>query len=190
MSRRPISLGSNQGSGSSKEGEPVFLVVGKLHRPHGVRGEIRMSVWTDFPERLQRDVVVYVGSEHQPLSLQTVRPHQQGLLVSFYGYDTREQVVEFRNQLVHVRADDRPPLPEGEFYLHELLGLRVVQDDNNVVLGVIAEILETGANDVFVIHREHLPDLLLPDIDEVVVKIDPQEREMRVRLIPGINPDV
>lgn len=190
MSRRPISLSSKHYSGSSKEGEPVFLVVGKLHRPHGVRGEIRMSVWTDFPKRLQSGVVVYVGSEHRPLSLRTVRSHQQGMLVTFNGYDNREQVVELRNQLVHVRADDRPPLPEGEFYLHELLGMRVIQDDDNLELGVIAEILETGANDVFVIRSEHQPDLLLPDIDEVIVKIDPQKREMRVRLLPGLNPDV
>jgi 16S rRNA processing protein RimM len=189
MSRRPTSVSSKHRSGSSFEGEPVFLVVGKLHKPHGVQGEIRMSIWTDFPERLQKDVIVYVGSQLRPLTLLNVRSHQQDLLVTFQGINNREQVGELRNHLVHVRADDRPPLPEGEFYLHELLGLRVVKDDNDLELGVITEILETGANNVFVVRREKHSDLLRPDIDEVVVTIDPQKGEMRVNLIPGLSSD-
>jgi len=189
MTPRPnISL-SDQSSGSSSGDEPVFLAVGKLRRPHGVRGEIILSVWTDFPERLSPGLVVRVGSKHLPLRIKGVRPYQQGLLVTFEGYDDREQVGELRNHTVYVLAEDRPPLPEGEYYLHELLGLDVIRDEDDVHLGVVVEILETGANDVFVVRGEGSSDLLLPDIDEVILGVDLERKEMRVHLIPGLLMD-
>ena len=79
-------------------------------------------------------------------------------------------------------------LPEGEFYLHQLLGLRVVRDEDNLPLGQVAEILETGANDVFLVRRETGADLLLPDIDPVILKIDLEQGEIRVHLLPGLLP--
>jgi len=183
---RTFSTRNQNSSGSRSSGEPEFLVVGKLRRPHGVRGEILMSVWTDSPEYLKPGVDVYGGDEHRPLRIRNVRWHRQDMLIAFEGCTDRDQAGEFRNQLVMVRADDRPPLPEGEFYIHQLIGMRVIEDETNSLLGNLVEIIETGANDVYLVRPEEGPDILLPDIDPVILDIDIKGGEIRVHLIPGL----
>ena len=167
-------------------GEPLFLAVGRLGRPHGVRGDIVMNVLTDFPERLKPGVQVYVGPDRQLLRIVRVRSHGEKLLVAFEGIAQREAAGMLRNQLVLVRAADVPPLPEGEYYHHQLLGLQVVTDQGQP-LGRVIEILETGANDVYVVRRETGKDLLLPAIEEVVLEIDLNARRMEVHLLPGLT---
>lgn len=174
-------------AGSSGNDEPVFLAVGRLRRAHGVSGEIRMDVLTDFPERLEPGVQVYAGPQRQPLRLRSVRSHQSALLVAFDGIDTPEQAGELRNLLVQVRADDRPALPEGEYYHHQILGLKVFSEAGEY-LGEIREILETGANDVYLIRAENGAEILLPAVEDVVLAVDLERAKMRVRLLPGLSP--
>jgi 16S rRNA processing protein RimM len=175
-------------AGSPDSGEPVFLVVGKLRKPHGLRGELRMEVITDFPERLQPGVTVYVGEDYNPTRIHSRRWHGKLLLIAFEGYPDPETAGAFRNSLVSVRADDRPPLPEGEFYHHQLLGLEVISDEGEA-LGRLVQILETGANDVYIVRPLAGPDLLLPAIDEVILNVDLAEGSMRVHLLPGLRPE-
>ncbi len=172
----------------ARPGTPLFLAVGFLRRPHGVRGEMLMDVLTDFPERLKKGTLLYVGDEHHPMRIRSTRPHAQGMIVAFDGYHDPEQASQLRNQLAQVRADDRPPLPEGEYYQHQLLGLSVVSDEGQQ-LGRLASILETGANDVYVV-RSHLgKEILLPAIPDVIQEIDLANGEMRVHLLPGLIPE-
>jgi 16S rRNA processing protein RimM len=174
--------------GSPSPGEPVFLAVGKLHRPHGIHGEIIMEILTDFPERLKTGITLYVGKEHQPLRLRSRRWHNQNLLVTFEGYSDPETVSILVNQLVQVRAADSPPLPEGEYYHHQLLGLQVV-DENGIQLGRLKQILETGANDVYIVQTEQGKEILLPAIDSVLRAIDLAQGQIVVHLLPGLLPD-
>jgi 16S rRNA processing protein RimM len=167
--------------------QPAYLVVGKLHRPHGVHGEMIMEVFTDFPERLRLGVTLYVGDEQVPMQLVKVRQHVKGLLVSFQGCSSPEAAGELRNQLVYVLAADRPPLPEGDYYHHQIIGLHVLSDQGEP-LGTVTEILETGANDVFVIRPQNGPEILIPDTDEVVLTIDLTKGEMVIHLLPGLLP--
>jgi len=175
-------------AGSPQKGEPVFLAVGKLRRPHGLRGEIIMDVLTDFPERLHRGITLFVGPEHQPLRLRSHRWHGAALLVTFEGYDTSEQAGELRNHLAYVTAADRPQLPEGEYYHHQLIGMKVVSEQGEV-LGKVTEILATGANDVYVVRPEIGVEILIPAIDEFVLAVDLEHHELRVRLAPGLLPE-
>jgi 16S rRNA processing protein RimM len=147
-----------------------------------------MEVFTDFPERIVPGAIYYIGSQQMPLELVSCRPHKHGLLVRFKGYDIREQVAGLRNQLVQVRSDDLPSLPEGDFYLHQLLGLDVV-DEEGALLGQVSEILSTGANDVFVVRTAGGSELLLPAIRSVILKMDLEARLIRVHLLPGLLPD-
>jgi 16S rRNA processing protein RimM len=179
------SSGPVDAAGSPQPGEPVFVAVGKLRRPHGVRGEIIMEVYTDFPERLEVGMVLYAGETRQTLTLTRRRWHQDALLLTFEGYTTPESVGLLRNQIVYVRAAELPSLPEGEYYHHQLLGMQVV-DDSGRLLGMVAEILETGANDVLVVRAESGREVLLPMIDEVVLDIDLKAKQIRVHLLPGI----
>jgi 16S rRNA processing protein RimM len=176
-------------SGSPSDGEPVFLVVGKLRRPHGLRGEILMEVITDFPERLKRGLEIFVGEEHRPLRIDSLRKNDQTILIAFEGFPTPEAVGEFRNQYVYVRAEDRPPLPEGEYYHHQLIGLRVVSEEGQA-LGTLTYIMDmAGANDVYVITPEHGPEILLPALTETILEVDLERGEMKVHLLPGLLPD-
>ena len=183
--RRKAEKRKNKNTGSSPKGEPVFLVVGRLQRPHGLKGEILMGIMTDFPDRLQPDTKVYIGGEYQPSKITSTRHHSSGLLVRLEEYQTREDVGKLRNKFVHVRADDRPQLPEGEYYHHELIGLRVITE-KGALIGSLNEILETGANDVYVVKPDEGKELLLPAIDEVVLIIDVDEGEITVKLLEGL----
>jgi len=166
-------------TGSPTPGEPVFLVVGKLRRTHGVHGEIIMNVLTDFPQRLRPHKVVYVGPRHQAETIASVRAHGDALLIRFAGYDTCEQAGLLRNHFVYVKTEALPQLPEGEYYYHQLIGLRVM-DEAGKDLGELAEILETGANDVYVVRGEQ-GEVLLPAIEGVILEVDLERRSMRVR---------
>jgi 16S rRNA processing protein RimM len=188
MSKRHTHIPSKQASksGSPMPGEPEYLAVGKLRRPHGVRGEMLMSVWTDFPERLQPGTLIYVGKDHKPVQIKSMREHKQDALIAFDEFNDREEIGQFRNQVVYVRTADIPALPDDGIYLHQLLGLQVVRDEDGTLLGMVAEIIETGANDVFLVRREGKRDILIPDIDPVVLKVDLENGEIRVNLIPGL----
>lgn len=183
------SLESATHPGSPAKGEPVYLAVGLLRRPHGVRGEILMEVLTDFPERLQPGMWLLVGEQHTKMKLNRARGHKDGLLVGFDGVDTPEDAGRYRNTLVFVNASDSPALPEGAFYHHQLLGLKVVEQDGRD-LGVLTEILYTGANDVFVIAKPNGGELLVPVIPEVLLEISLEKQSICVRLLPGLEGDV
>ena len=169
----------------SPDGEPVYLVVGFLRRPHGVRGEIIMDLHTDFPERLRSGRQLFIGEDHRPMTLSGTRPHAKGMLVKFNGIETPEDAGQLRNQWVYVRASDVPSLPEGKLYQHEIFGFQVV-DENENSLGEVVEIIETGANNVYVVRDESGKEILLPAIPSVILETDPSRRVLRVHLLEGL----
>lgn len=177
---------TNQETGSP-QGEPLFLAVGKLGRPHGVKGLVVLYLLTDFPERLESGSQVYLSSEHIPMEIRSRRDYQGNLLLKFDGYDTPEAVGELSNQFLFVRADDRPPLPEGEYYHHQIIGLQAV-DEQEKILGKVTEILTTGSNDVYVVQSDSGSEILLPATEEVILNINLDQGLMRVHLIPGLLP--
>ncbi len=174
-------------TGSPPFGEPEFLLIGKLGKPHGLGGEIRMEVWTEFPERLSSGRTVYVGSDYVPVRVHSVRSHTQSLLIAFQGITTPEQAGAMRNSWVYVRTDQVPPLPDGEYYHHQIVGLQVIGEDGQL-LGVVAKILETGTNDVLLVHPEKGQDILIPYIDEVILEIDLKGGLIKVHPLPGLLP--
>src|SRR5690349_14719046 len=169
----------------SPKGESIYLAIGYLRRPHGVSGEIIMDLHTDFPDRVKSGRKIYIGEKHEAATFDTVRIHGDSMLISMKGYDTPEAVGRFRNQWVYVKAKEIPPLPEGQHYQYEYIDLDVV-DDNGNSLGKIAEILETGANDVYVVRSEDGKEILLPAIPSVVLEVDMEARRMKVHLLEGL----
>lgn len=188
MKPSPLPVQKDNDSGSPTSGEPEFLVIGKLGRPHGLLGEILMVVYTDFPERIQPGMTFFVGPRYQPIKLIKRRPHTRGMLVTFEDYHVREKIAELRNQLVYVRTSDRPPLEQGEYYHHQLVGMQVI-DENGRSLGLLSSILETGANDVYVVRDQTGAEFLVPAIDSVVLDIDLEHKQVRVHLLSGLLPE-
>lgn len=179
---------SEQIAGSPTSGEPKFLVVGKLRKPHGLHGELTMEVITDFPERLEPGGEVFLGESLHPLHIRSKRWHNQLLLIAFDEYHNPESAGECRNQLVYIVSETIPELPCGEYYHHQLIGLKVFSNDG-IYLGKLVKVLETGANDVFIIHPTQGPEILLPVIESVINEIDLEKAEMRVHILPGILPE-
>ncbi len=172
-------------SGSPPPGEPEYLVVGYLRRPYGLRGEMIMEIITDFPERLKPGATVYVGSQHLPVTITAARSHSDGLVLKLAGIDSPEAASAHRKEQVSVRAANLPTLPEGMFYHHELLGFDVV-GDNGQFIGKLTQILQTGANDVYVISSPEGGETLVPAIASVVEKIDRPARRIQIRELPGL----
>ena len=139
-----------------------------------------MDVLTDFPERLRTGKTVYLGENHEPLKLVSVRKAGVDLIVRFAGFSTPEEAARLRNTVIYIKAQGLPSLPEGEFYHHELLGMEVV-DEAGQLLGTLGSILETGANDVYVINPPEGGEILLPAIEDVILSVDPQAKRMTVR---------
>jgi 16S rRNA processing protein RimM len=167
-------------TGSPEAGEPVYLAVGFLRRPHGVNGEILMSVLTDFPERLYPGMKVFAGNSYDPFIVRSLRQHDRGALIAFEGLMDCDVVTPLRNKTLFIQANKLPELPNGEYYFHQLLGISVL-DETGKNLGSLVEILETGANDVYLVKDSDGQEILLPAIDSVILKIDVDKREMTVR---------
>lgn len=166
------------------------IIIGRLRKPHGIRGEMVLEVLTDHPEiRFRPGAVIFVGPRHVPLTLRSVRPFGPGLLVAFEGYADRNAVEIFRNQWVTIPGEEAAaPENENEYYDFDVLGLPVITEDGRL-LGTLVEILETGANDVFIVEPESGPAILLPVIEDVVREIDLDSERIVVRLLPGLLPD-
>ncbi len=179
----------NKTSGSQPFREPEFVQVGYLHKAHGLKGEMVMSVMTDFPERLQlgSDVFLREG-EYQAYTIASLRHHSRGRLIRFEGFIVREELDKLRNNEVYIHIDEIPPLEEGEYYLHQFIGLSVLTDDGKE-LGTIIDIIETGANNVFVVRGTEGKEILIPDIDEVILKVDIEDQKLIVHILDGLLPN-
>jgi 16S rRNA processing protein RimM len=182
------------GPGDSARG-PQFLVVGRVLRPHGVRGELRLQALTGFPERMRRLDVIFLGTDpeaHDDLAeyrVTRIRPEKQAFwLAHLDGITDRDAADRLRGQYVLVSLADAIPLEDDEVYLFQVIGLEVRTVEGEA-LGVVAEILETGANDVYIVRGEQYGEVLIPAIEDVVLRISPEEGVMIVRLLPGLLPE-
>lgn len=175
-----------QGSGEAHSPpEPAFLAVGRVLRPHGLHGEVRVEIHTDYPERFALHKLLYLGPAYVPYALQSYRFHRGAVLLKLEGIDDRAVAETLRGQWVWIPIEEAVPLEEGECYQYQMYDLRVWTVDGED-LGRITEIIETGSHDVYVVQGER-GEVLLPDTDEVVVEVDVQAGRMLVRLIEGLR---
>jgi 16S rRNA processing protein RimM len=178
-------LNSNPNTGLSSVDEPVFVVIGKFRKPHGIRGEVRMTVLTDFPDLIEVGREIYAGGNYQKYTIKSIRWHGSDLLVALKELPDRTAVEIFRNTMIYMKSEDMPPAPEGEFYTHQLVDLEV-ETDQGEKLGRIKEVIFTGANDVYLVTTPEGKEILLPAIDDVILNIDLKDRTMLVHIIPGL----
>lgn len=176
---------TTENNAGSPSGESIYLAIGFLRRPHGVMGEIIMDLHTDFPDRIKPGRKVYIGEKHDAFTIGSVRAHGNGLLIKLLGFDSPETAGRFRNQWMYVKSSEVPPLPEGRYYKHELIGLTVMTDAGEK-LGELDEVLETGANDVYIVVKEDGKEILLPAIPDVVLDVDMTDKVIKVHIIDGL----
>jgi 16S rRNA processing protein RimM len=182
-------------SGKSGKSEPLeqpeFLLLGEILRPHGIRGELRMRVLTDYPERIAKLGQVHLGrSARGTATIYTVehlRMHKQYGLLKLTGFDDRDEADKLRGLYVMVRVEDAVPLDEGEYYLYQLIGLAVSTTDGQD-LGTIKDVLETGANDVYILDSPTYGEVLIPATEETIIEMNIDAGTMTVKLPDGLLP--
>ena len=166
-----------------------YLAIGRIIAPHGIRGEVKVEVLTDFPERFKPGTHVFLGAgtedpEARPAKIAAARPHKGGFLVKLDIVPDRNAAELVRNRYLLIPAADAMPLGEHENYLHDLMGLEVETTDGQH-LGELREVLFTNANDVYVV-RGPAGEVLLPAIRDVVLQVDLSARRMVVALPEGL----
>lgn len=173
-----------------------FLAIGLIVGVHGLRGESKVELHTDFPERFEAGNTLYLSDALKEISIKSARPHKGHMLIHFDGVKDRNQAEALRQSWLFVREDDAKPLEDDTYWVHDLIGMTVIevqanpQDTEQTELGTIADVLETGANDVYVIKPfgsiNRGRDLLLPAIADVVQRVDVENQRMFVQLQPGL----
>jgi 16S rRNA processing protein RimM len=129
--------------------------------------------------------MIFLGKRRRQERLRSIQRHGDHVRIHIEGCDDRAQAEAYRGDEVQVRLGDAPPLPEGRYYHWQILGLRVVSEQGETV-GRIRQILETGANDVYVVDLDGGDEILLPAITSVVHSVDLEQGVMNVRLLPGL----
>ena len=174
--------------------DPPFLVVGRVLRPHGVRGELRVRLLTGYPEHFLHLERVGLGHDATAVDDVTLHDVERARLHKEYGIlkladcDDRDEADLLREQFVMVPLDDAVPLEADEYYHFQLVGLTMVTTEGEAI-GQVTEILETGANDVYVVNGPQYGEILVPAIDEVVQEIDLAARRIIITPLPGLLPD-
>jgi 16S rRNA processing protein RimM len=163
--------------------DQAVLTIGIIVGTHGIGGDLKVRPVTDVPEQFELLSSVYVGDEARPRKVQHVRFHSGQVLLKLRGISNREDGASFRGQPIRISGKDALPLEEGEFLLYQLIGLDAFDESGNKV-GTTVDLIETGARDVFVIRPEGGgAEILLPNTEDAVLEIVPNERRMVVRLL-------
>lgn len=159
------------------------VVVGRILGAHALKGTVRVAPATDIPDRHQTLEQVLVRTPKAALLLKIAKAAESSKgtwLMRFEGIADRTAAEALAGGLLYIREADLPDLPEGRYYVHQIVGLRAITVDGRD-LGQISEVLETGANDVYV-----TPAGLIPATAEVVKEIDLQAKTMRIAPLPGM----
>ena len=176
-----------------------LLLMGRVTRPHGVRGEMKVAPDTDDPQRFEGLERVFVGADPgtaREIAVDDVRfQYPKGrtvVLLALAGIETVEAVEDLRGAQVYADPDDLPPLADGQAFLHDLIGLTVIRLDEDGTergeLGTVRDLYD-GSQLLFAIARPQGDEVLLPDVDEFVDRIDLDARRMYVRLPDGLVDD-
>ena len=165
-----------------------YLKTGKIVGTHGIRGMVRVQAWSDSGEFLTEFKRFFLSPDGESeLKAQKIQPHGGVVLIAFKGVDTVEQAESLRGKILYISRDDIS-LPDGRYFINDLLGCEVFDADSGEKYGEISEVSQTGANDVWHI-KSGDKEYLLPAIDEVIVTVDPENERLEIRPMKGIFDD-
>ena len=165
------------------------LKVGKIVNTHSLKGEVKVISSTDFEEQcFEKGTELLITRGNQvvkEVTVESYRTHKNNLLVKFVGIDSIEEAEKLKNLQIKIDSDNIGELEENEFYFHEIIGCEVF-DENGKSLGEISEILTPGANDVWVIKSQNGKEILIPYIEDVVKKIDVENKKIDIEVMEGL----
>ena len=162
-----------------------YLETGKIVGTHGIRGMVRVQAWSDSGEFLTNFKRFFLSPNGEnELEVLKIQPHGGVVLIAFKGVGTVEQAESLRGKTLYISRDD-VSLPDGRYFIDDLIGCEVFDADSGEKYGVISDVSQTGANDVWHI-KSGEKEYLLPAIDEVIVKVAPENERLEIRPLKGI----
>lgn len=164
-----------------------FFKIGVITSTHGLAGEVKVFPTTDDPKRFKklREVILEPEEENTLLHIRQVRYAKKLVVLKFAEFDKIEEVQGLLKKNLYVARENAIPLGENEYYIADLVGLKVISERGKE-LGVVDSVLKTGANDVYLVRTPDNRELLLPAIRDCIQKIDLKEGVMHVFLMPGL----
>lgn len=163
-----------------------MLVCGKIVNTHGLRGEVKALAYVDSPDFFDSVKTLY-AEDGRTLKLKSWRVSKGAVLLKFAGVDTVEEAEKLKGIEISVKKADLPPLPEGRFYIADILGMQVVTDEGRE-LGKVTDVFKTGSNDVYTVRGEDR-EYLIPVIDEVVLSTSLAEKRIIIKPLKGLLDD-
>ena len=173
---------------SKEDHREDLLQVGVITTTHGVRGEVKVFPTTDDPARFKKlkNVVLDTGKEMIDLEVAGVKFFKNMVIVKFKGIDNINDVEKYRKKSLYVTRENAVKLKKNEYFIADLIGLQAESDEGED-LGELSDVLQTGANDVYVLSKEGTDDILLPAIRECVKEVDLENGKIIVHLLPGLR---
>ena len=164
-----------------------FLRVGVITTTHGLKGEVKVYPTTDSLERFLDldEVYLRTGAQERVLHVNNVRFFKNLVIVKFKEFDRIEDVENLRQAELYVSRENAVPLEEGEYYIGDLIGMEVITDEGET-LGILEDVIETGANDVYSINSKKYGNVLIPAIEHCIMDVNIETGKMIVHLLPGL----
>ncbi len=164
-----------------------LLRVGVISNTHGIRGEVKVFPTTDDASRFEqlKEVILDTGKEQMTLHVAGVKYFKQFVILKFKEYHNINDIERYKGKDLYVTRENAVPLEEDEYYIADLLGCKVVTDDGKD-FGILKDVMETGANDVYVVKTKEHGEVLLPYIDDCILNIDIENKVITAHIMPGL----
>ncbi|MDD6825103.1 MAG: ribosome maturation factor RimM [Oscillospiraceae bacterium] len=165
-----------------------FLEAGKIVNVHGLRGEVKIMPWCDGPDFLCEFDYLYLDKNgNRELEIEKARVFKNMVIAKFRDVDTVEDAEKLREKVLYISRDD-VELDEDTYFIKDLIGIRVIDDETEKEYGVIKDVFQTGANDVYTV-RNNEKEYLVPAIADVIISTDIDNKLMRIRPLKGLFED-
>ncbi len=165
-----------------------YLEIGKIVTVHGLNGTVKVQPWCDDAEFLCEFEVLYRGKQTIPMEIEQARVQKNMAFIKFKGIDTVEQAQALRNTILYMDREE-VTLEEGTYFIQDLIGLQVLDIDHGTDYGKIADVLQTGANDVYLLQDDMGKERLVPVIPDVVIEVAPEQGFVKIRPLKGLFDD-
>ena len=164
-----------------------LLQVGVITQTHGVRGEVKVFPTTDDAARFKKlkHVMLDTGKETLPLEIESVKFFKQFVILKFKGFDNINDIERYKRCPLLIERENAVPLEEGEYFIADMIVMKVITDEGEN-FGILKDVMETGANDVYVIEHPSEGEVLVPAIKECILDVDIENRQMKIHVMNGL----
>lgn len=164
-----------------------LLQVGAVTQTHGIHGEVKVFPTTDDAKRFNKlkEVILDTGKEKLTLEIEGVKFFKQFVILKFKGYDNINDIERYKGKNLYVTRENAVKLKKDEYFIADLIDLEVFDEEDNP-LGILTDVIETGANDVYVVRLADGGEVLLPAIKQCILDVDMENRRMKVHVMDGL----